>query len=162
NKFDRKGAADALRDVRKQYQRNRELFSTDPDEMPVCGTIASRFNDDGVMALYQALVGRLTQEGLKLAGDVAPAKASDVTPAQGADDAVAPAQAGAQVRPDVATTRLDPGLRRDDTTGLRRDDKTIEAIDSLIADRESKLDPRCAKLLAMWPQTKAAYTGDEY
>src|SRR5438094_2187705 len=75
NKFDRKGAADALRDVRKQYQRNRELFSTDPDEMPVCGTIASRFNDDGVMALYQALVGRLTQEGLKLAQDVVPAKA---------------------------------------------------------------------------------------
>src|SRR5437773_9335252 len=67
NKFDRKGAADALRDVRKQYQRNRELFSTSPEEMPVYGTIAARFNDDGVTALYQALVGRLSQEGLKLA-----------------------------------------------------------------------------------------------
>src|SRR5215470_4718110 len=67
NKFDRKGAQDALRDVRKQYQRNRELFSTAPDEMPVYGTIASRFNDDGVTALYQALCARLTQEGLKLA-----------------------------------------------------------------------------------------------
>ncbi len=59
NKFDRKGAADALRDVRKQYQRNRELFKTPPDEMPVFGTIASRFNDDGVTALYQALAARL-------------------------------------------------------------------------------------------------------
>src|ERR1700693_3831201 len=67
NKFDRKGAADALRDVRKQYQRNREMFSTAPDEMPVYGTIAARFNDDGVTALYQALAKRLTQEGLKLA-----------------------------------------------------------------------------------------------
>jgi methylmalonyl-CoA mutase len=67
NKFDRKGAADALRDVRKQYQRNRELFSQAPDEMPVYGTIAARFNDDGVTALYQALAARLTQEGLKLA-----------------------------------------------------------------------------------------------
>jgi methylmalonyl-CoA mutase len=66
NKFDRKGAADALRDVRKQYQRNRELFSQEPDEMPVYGTIAARFNDDGVTALYHALVARLTQEGLKL------------------------------------------------------------------------------------------------
>src|SRR5438874_5830203 len=75
NKFDRKGAADALRDVRKQYQRNRELFSTNPEEMPVYGTIAARFNDDGVTALYQALVGRLSQEGLKLAQDVVPAKA---------------------------------------------------------------------------------------
>src|SRR2546421_3741715 len=65
NKFDRKGAADALRDVRKQYQRNRELFAQAPDAMPVYGTIAARFNDDGVTALYQALVARLTQEGLK-------------------------------------------------------------------------------------------------
>src|SRR5437773_3942645 len=70
NKFDRKGAADALRDVRKQYQRNRELFAQAPDAMPVYGTIAARFNDDGVTALYQALVARLTQEGLKLAQDV--------------------------------------------------------------------------------------------
>src|SRR2546427_1847818 len=75
NKFDRKGAADALRDVRKQYQRNRELFGQSPDEMPVYGTIAARFNDDGVTALYQALVARLTQEGLKLAQEVVPAKA---------------------------------------------------------------------------------------
>src|SRR5438132_1572210 len=75
NKFDRKGAADALRDVRKQYQRNRELFAQAPDAMPVYGTIAARFNDDGVTALYQALVARLTQEGLKLAQDVVPAKA---------------------------------------------------------------------------------------
>ena len=66
NKFDRKGAADALRDVRKQYQRNRELFAQAPDTMPVFGTIAARFNDDGVTALYQALGERLTQEGLKL------------------------------------------------------------------------------------------------
>ena len=55
NKFDRKGAADALRDVAKQVQRNREAFGKRPDEMPVFGTMASRFNDDGVTALYQAL-----------------------------------------------------------------------------------------------------------
>jgi methylmalonyl-CoA mutase len=67
NKFDRKGAADALRDVRKQYQRNHELFSQPPDAMPVYGTIAARFNDDGVTALYQALGARLAQEGLQLA-----------------------------------------------------------------------------------------------
>jgi methylmalonyl-CoA mutase len=73
NKFDRKGAADALRDVRKQYQRNHELFAQAPDEMPVYGTIAARFNDDGVTALYQALAGRLVQEGLKLAPAKLPA-----------------------------------------------------------------------------------------
>jgi methylmalonyl-CoA mutase len=62
NKFDRKGAEDALRDVRKQYQRNRELFGQTPtDEMPVFGTMAARFNDDGVTALYQALLPALAE-----------------------------------------------------------------------------------------------------
>ena len=55
NKFDRKGALDALRDVAKQVQRNKEAWSKQPDEMPVFGTMAARFNDDGVTALYQAL-----------------------------------------------------------------------------------------------------------
>ena len=64
NKFDRKGAEDALRDVGKQVQRNREAFATPLDEMPVCGTIASRFNDDGVTALYHRLVAVLKERGL--------------------------------------------------------------------------------------------------
>src|SRR6185503_7988906 len=51
-------------------------------------------------------------------------------------------------------SNLDPGLRRDDSLP--------DQIDSLIAEREAKLDPRAQKLLTMWPQTKAAYTGDEY
>ena len=67
NKFDRKGAQDALRDVRKQVQRNREAFKSPSDEMPVYGTMAARFNDDGVTALYQAIAAKLTQKGLKLA-----------------------------------------------------------------------------------------------
>jgi methylmalonyl-CoA mutase len=66
NKFDRKGAQDALRDVRKQYQRNHQLFGAPPDQMPVFGTIASRFNDDGVTALYQTLAERLREHGLAL------------------------------------------------------------------------------------------------
>ena len=67
NKFDRKGAADALRDVAKQVQRNREAFGQKPSEMPVFGTMASRFNDDGVTALYQALAKRLSDLGLPIA-----------------------------------------------------------------------------------------------
>src|SRR5207302_7096980 len=65
NKFDRRGGEDALRDVRKQYQRNRELFDRSPEEMPVYGTIASRFNDDGVTALYQGILPALVEHGLK-------------------------------------------------------------------------------------------------
>src|SRR5471032_1931709 len=76
NKFDRKGAEDALRDVRKQVQRNREAFVQPPDAMPVYGTIASRFNDDGVTALYQAIAAKLAEKlpgfGLKLAAGKLP------------------------------------------------------------------------------------------
>ncbi len=66
NKFDRKGAADALRDVAKQVQRNKEAWTTPTEQMPVFGTMAARFNDDGVTALYQALKVRLQALGLKL------------------------------------------------------------------------------------------------
>ncbi|MDH3877811.1 MAG: methylmalonyl-CoA mutase family protein, partial [Desulfobacterales bacterium] len=56
NKFEKRGAEDAVRDVRKQVQRNRRAFDQSPDEMPVFGTIASKFNDDGVTALYHAVM----------------------------------------------------------------------------------------------------------
>jgi methylmalonyl-CoA mutase len=56
NKFDKRGALDALRDVKKQYQRNHQLFEKHPDTMPVFGTIASQFNDPGVNALYYQLL----------------------------------------------------------------------------------------------------------
>ena len=73
NKFDRKGGADAQRDVRKQVQRNRAAFQLAPAEMPVFGTIAARFNDDGVTALYQALKAKLADSGLTLkTGSLAP------------------------------------------------------------------------------------------
>ncbi len=66
NKFDRKGAQDALRDVAKQVQRNKEAWGTPTEQMPVFGTMASRFNDDGVTALYQALLPRLAALGMPL------------------------------------------------------------------------------------------------
>lgn len=61
NKFDKRGALDALRDVRKQYQRSRRLFSNKPDDMPVYGTIASQFNDPGTNTLYRVLIDKLVE-----------------------------------------------------------------------------------------------------
>ena len=66
NKFDRKGALDALRDVAKQVQRNRQAWGKRPQDMPVLGTMAAHFNDDGVTALYQALKARLAREAQQL------------------------------------------------------------------------------------------------
>lgn len=56
NKFDKRGAMDALRDVKKQYQRNHKLFDKDPETMPVYGTIASQFNDPGTNTMYKSLM----------------------------------------------------------------------------------------------------------
>ena len=62
NKFDKRGAMDALRDVKKQYQRNHNLFGKSVDEMPVYGTIASQFNDPGTNTLYKALIAIITNK----------------------------------------------------------------------------------------------------
>ncbi len=73
NKFERRGAADALRDVGRQMVRNREAFGQQPSDMPVFGTSAATFNDDGVTALYQHLRGLLAEQGLPVAeGALAP------------------------------------------------------------------------------------------
>ena len=62
NKFDKRGAQDAIRDVKKQYQRNHQLWDTDTDELPVFGTIASQFNDPGTNTLYKAIIDRIDEE----------------------------------------------------------------------------------------------------
>ena len=62
NKFDKKGSLDALRDVKKQYQRNHQLFDKDPELMPVYGTIASQFNDPGMNRLYKAIMEKLVEK----------------------------------------------------------------------------------------------------
>lgn len=62
NKFDKRGALDALRDVKKQYQRNHNLWHEDPETMPVFGTIASQFNDPGTNSLYKAIMDKIVEK----------------------------------------------------------------------------------------------------
>lgn len=62
NKFDKRGALDAIRDVKKQYKRNHNLWETPEEEIPVFGTIASQFNDPGMNQLYRAIVGRINEK----------------------------------------------------------------------------------------------------
>ncbi len=62
NKFDKRGALDALRDVKKQYMRNHNLWDTPMEEMPVYGTIASQFNDPGTNSLYRVLIDKLNEK----------------------------------------------------------------------------------------------------
>ena len=62
NKFDKRGAIDGLRDVKKQYQRNHQLWEADVDTMPIFGTIASQFNDPGVNRLYVELIHKIKEK----------------------------------------------------------------------------------------------------
>jgi methylmalonyl-CoA mutase len=62
NKFDKRGALDALRDVKKQYQRNHQLWTSKPEDMPVFGTIASQFNDPGTNQLYKHVMDKIVEK----------------------------------------------------------------------------------------------------
>jgi methylmalonyl-CoA mutase len=172
NKFDRKGAEDALRDVRKQYQRNRELFSQPTEEMPVFGTMAARFNDDGVTALYQALVPTLSERGLKLKAGKLPLVSVKQSSSQ---RAIVPAQRirylaeiadsvrgyHAHIEEQVRIARERQSLRI--AAGLfGACDKSTADFDEMLAWKEGQLDPKARKLLDMWPDTVKAYSGDEY
>jgi len=172
NKFDRKGAQDALRDVAKQYQRNRELWSKRPEEMPVYGTQASRFNDDGVTALYQGLLPRLTQLGLR----AQPGKlvaVGDVRHSSGKNVIVPPARA--RYLAEIAdTVRGYHRFTRKQVTLARERQQLSESkrmlaiahktadFDDLIAERDAEMDGGAKKLLAQWPDMQAAYAGDDY
>ncbi|MCR5885256.1 methylmalonyl-CoA mutase family protein [Rhizobacter sp. J219] len=176
NKFDRKGAADALRDVAKQVMRNREAFGKSPDEMPVFGTMASRFNDDGVTALYQALLPRLTELGLKTGKSALPTVSTRHSTHQ------VPIVPGARVRylAEISDTvrhykaealkqsRLAREIQQLRESGrmLTEDNpdkhNAVRAVNTLADQREAKLDPHAKKLLAQWPALQKAYAGDEY
>ncbi|MCG8575815.1 MAG: methylmalonyl-CoA mutase family protein [Flavobacteriales bacterium] len=62
NKFDKRGALDAIRDVKKQYRRNHQMWEADDDDIPVFGTIASQFNDPGMNSLYVAIMNKLVEK----------------------------------------------------------------------------------------------------
>jgi isobutyryl-CoA mutase len=176
NKFDRKGAADALRDVAKQVQRNREAFTVMPDKMPVFGTMASRFNDDGVTALYQALKPRLAELGLDLGEGTLPVVATKFsthqTPIVPAARTRYLAEITDTVRGYKKQARAQAVLAREvqqlrGTARMLREanaDKVNahSAVIDLAEQREGRLDPDAKKLLAMWPDMRKAYAGDEY
>jgi methylmalonyl-CoA mutase len=172
NKFDRKGGEDALRDVRKQVQRNHEAFGESPDDMPVFGTIASRFNDDGVTALYHGILGALRVRNLADWPSKLPAPAlrrssrgraiipEDRTRylAEIAETvrgyhkhAVVQARIARERQQLVETKRM-----------LKAGKKAADGLDDLIAEKDGALDPRSKKLLDIWPTVVENYSGDEY
>ena len=176
NKFDRKGASDALRDVAKQVQRNQEAWHTPPEQMPVFGTMAARFNDDGVTALYQALKVRLDELGLKLQEGQLPSvtvrhstNQTPVVPAartrylaeisQTVRDYKKQAHAQANLAREMQQLRAAAVMLEVDKPGRA---KAAQAALDLAAQRELVQDPSARTVLAQWPDMQKAYAGDEY
>ena len=176
NKFDRKGSLDALRDVAKQVQRNKEAFTTPAEQMPVFGTMAARFNDDGVTALYQALKVRLAELGLVLKdGSLPLVKArhsTNQTPVVPAARSRYLAEIADTVRGYKKRARAEAKLAREiqqlrETARMLLDDDASRdgaknTVLRLATERASQQNPAAAKLLAQWPAMQAAYAGDEY
>jgi isobutyryl-CoA mutase len=172
NKFERRGADDALRDVRRQLQRNHESFSTSLEDLPVFGTVAARFNDDGVTALYQHLRGLVREHGLPMGGGaLAPVETRVPT---GVVTIVPPART--RYLADVAETVRDHHRRTDEQAAAARRRQALRTtrdllgaagsstadVDALLDDAERALDADAHALLDDWPATVEAYSGDEH
>ncbi len=173
NKFERRGAEDALRDVARQLVRNREAFGTPSEEMPVYGTSAARFDDDGVTALYQHLLGRLRACGLRhfdsllvsVSGKTSTKLASvlprgrerylaEIAETIGSFHAETAEQAArARTRQQLAATR-DLLIRSDNPAAAA-------AVTALLDQAAHLLNAESTDLLAGWPAVAASYSGTE-
>ena len=179
NKFDRKGAADALRDVAKQVQRNKEAFGKRAEEMPVFGTMAARFNDDGVTALYQALKARLAGLGLPLQEGRLPTvnvrHSTNQTPivppqrtrylaeiADGVRGYKARVRQQAKLVREVQQLRESARMLAEDNPQKTGGHGARATVLALADARAARVDRDAAKLIEQWPAMQKAYAGDEY
>ncbi|MDX2426130.1 MAG: methylmalonyl-CoA mutase family protein [Cycloclasticus sp.] len=173
NKFDRKGSEDAYRDVRKQYQRNHELFTVAVEELPIYGTIASKFNDDGITALYQGLLNTFASKQLNSwEGDFfAPLeskKSSIRTSIIAAERQRYLAEIAEAVRGyhksviEQVTLARERQQLKEAKRMLGEGVDLDAALQQQIDKREERLDARCKKLLEAWAGIKEAYSKDTF
>ncbi|MGB2421395.1 MAG: fused isobutyryl-CoA mutase/GTPase IcmF [Porticoccaceae bacterium] len=172
NKFDRKGSEDAYRDVCKQMQRNREAWAESPETMPVFGTIASRFNDDGVTAAYQELLTLLQARGLREfdqhLSPVAIRMSSEKSVVVPVERQRYLAEIAATVRNYHSHIAVQVNLARElqqlsaaKSMLIDAGTQTPDELDRLISARGKAMDGRAVELLENWPAVVEAYSGDE-
>ncbi len=176
NKFDKRGAQDALRDVKKQYQRNHQLWDTPTEEMPVYGTIASQFNDPGTNMLYRKLMHAIevkTQANLKSDLQLSSGESekifiippnrtrylSEISENNRHYDRWVDTQCEIArklfgLKQSIEAVQKQENLEERDTVlkGLEK------AYDELVLD----LDGQCKRILDNWEEKKASYYGDEF
>src|SRR6266568_625430 len=168
NKFERKGAEDALRNVRKQYRRNRNLFDVPDEALPVFGTIASQFNDPGTNVLYRELLEVIN--GKKGAGWHSSLR---ITEKESLKSYVIPTDRIHYLGEIVQTVR-DYRRKAGEQAGVARrlfqlsgarevlGGSPAEAeLDKQLAIFDSRLDVEPKRILKEWPELKASYRRDQ-
>jgi methylmalonyl-CoA mutase len=175
NKFDKRGAADALRDVKKQYQRNHKAFDKDIESMPVYGTIASQFNDPGTNTMYKALMDVMvaktgtdlhstfhaTAEQSEKIFIIPPARTrylSEIAENNRSYDKKAISQA------DVAQRLF--GIHKTidtlQTSNIEDKDRLIKELQEVYQKVSLDIDPKNLELLKNWEAKKANYQNEFY
>ena len=169
NKFDRRGGADALRDVSRQLIRNREAFGARPEDMPVFGTSAATFNDNGVTALYQHLARLLAGQGLALSEGVLPAAVGRTS--IDAAPVIPPGRTTylAEIAETVRGYHTETGrqvtaarrLQRLTEVAAELSGEPAEAVAALARQAREDLSDASAGLIESWPAVVDSYSGDE-
>lgn len=174
NKFDKRGAMDALRDVKKQYQRNHKLFDKDAETMPVYGSIASQFNDPGTNTLYRALMDKIVEKtGADLqskfsASDELSEKIFIIPPARARYlSEIAENNRGYDKRSkeQAAVAQKLFGIRKTIETltasQVEDKDRLIKTLEEVYQKTSLDIDPKNLELLKNWEAKKRQYQ-DEY
>ena len=168
NKFDKRGSLDALRDVRKQYRRNHNVWDIPDEELPILGTIASQFNDAGMNALFARLMDILGFSVFSLQFTVADADKKNGTPIIPPDRVRYLAEIVEESRRYTQfigeqTTLARQLYQLEGTLQLLADGAAKETeLQQLYTDTEGKLNNECRTLLHQWPQMQARYTAEFY
>ena len=169
NKFDKRGALDALRDVKKQYQRNHQLWEATEDQIPVYGTIASQFNDPGMNQLYKAIMDTLvekqgaedlksnfanTREMSEKIFIIPPKRVrylSEIT------DSIRDYNQKTEQQKEIAQKLYSLNQSADI---LKDQEEALKAIEKAKSDLQLDLDPHNQKILEDWDAKKANYQGE--
>ena len=172
NKFDKRGAMDALRDVKKQYQRNHQLWEKDLDDMPVYGTIASQFNDPGVNQLYRAVIHKIEEKTGKQFntnvkhGEEMSEKIYIIPPHRTRylseiSETIRNYNQWTDAQAQIAQHLQ--GLRQSIALAEKENDHDlVNKLETLYQTKELDLDPKCRKILENWKEKVTCFRQPEF
>ena len=175
NKFDKRGAQDALRDVKKQYQRNHQLWETDESQLPVYGTIASQFNDPGMNNLYKGLMDIIVDKtGAELKSTfettrdisekyfIIPPKRSRYLSEISENNRSYDKWVEEQCNIAQKLYGYRKSIETLSDSSIDDKDRIIKGLQEAYHNLELDFDPRNRQIIAEWEETKSRYQAPEY